>query len=507
MANEKVDRLKALYTEITHISHIHAVLSYDQETVMPPDGAADRAEQISFISGLAHEKAVAPELLGLAEELWAARATLRPEDAANVRETRRMCLRAKKLPAELVTEMARTTSLAHHAWIAARKRADFPAFAPWLEKIVGLKRQEAEAIGYEKDPYDALLDGFEPDCKVAQLDPLFSRLREELVPLVTAVKSAPRQPRTELLGRRVGVDRQREFSLRVAYECGFVKDGGRLDISAHPFCSTLGTGDTRITTRYREDEPMSSFFGVLHETGHALYEQGLDPKHAGTPMGNSISLGIHESQSRTWENMVGRSHAFWKHYYSELQKAFAPTYDDVSRDDFYFAVNNVRPSLIRVEADEVTYNLHILIRYEMERDLFAGKLTVNDLPKTWNTKMQQYLGVTPPDDAEGVLQDVHWGSGLIGYFPTYTLGNLYGAQLFDAARRAIPDLDARIEKGDLKTLREWQREHIHRLGMLYSPPDLVKHATGSAPDTAFYMRYLNEKFGPLYGIHGGVGAR
>ena len=504
-----MERLLELSREIGHLGDIISLLNWDQETGgMPPDGAEARASQIALMQGRLHERLVSKELGDLVQQLWDKRATLSPENAANVREIRRSYLQETRLPAELVTEMAHTQALAHHAWIDARKKSDFAAFAPWLEKIFGLKKRQAEALGYpDGEPYNALLDLFESGVKVSQLNPLFEKLRSEQVPIVKAIQTAPRRPNESLLTRRVPADKQRAFAYQVALDMGFEEKGGVLAISAHPFCSGMGAGDVRITTRYNEVEPLSSFTGVMHETGHALYEQGVDRAQAGTPMGRTVSLGIHESQSRSWENMVGRSLPFWKHYFPKLQKAWAPVYDDVKLEDFHFAVNLVKPSMIRVEADEVTYNLHILVRYEIERDLFAGKLTVNDLPKAWNAKMQQYLGITPKNDAEGVLQDVHWSAGLIGYFPTYTLGNLYGAQLFDAARKAIPDLDERLARGDLRTLREWQREHIHKLGCLHEPADLVKAITGKAPDSGYYIGYLNDKFGPLYGIHGGVGAR
>ncbi len=508
MSKDPIERVLEISRELATLRDVNACLGWDQETAMPPGGAEPRANGLAMIQGLHHERLVSKELGDLLEQLWAKKDSLSEENQANVRELRRHHLKAAKLPSDLVTELARTTSLAHHAWMDARKKSDFASFAPWLEKIFKLKRQEAEAIGYEKDPYDALIDAFEPSMTVAQLNPMFEQLRADLVPIVSAIAKADRRPDESLLSRRVPVDRQREFSFQVAQDMGFDTRNGILAVSVHPFCSTLGgPSDVRMTTRYQEDEPLSSFTGVMHETGHALYEQGLLVKNAGTPMGNSASLGIHESQSRSWENMVGRGMPFWKHYYPKLKKAWAPVYDDAKLDDFFFAVNLVKPTFIRVEADEVTYNLHIMVRYEIERDLFAGKLSVNDLPKVWNAKMQQYLGITPANDAEGVLQDVHWSAGLIGYFATYTLGNLYGAQLYDAARRAIPDLDERIERGDLKTLREWQRTNIHQHGSRWEPAELVKHVTGKTPDSALYIKYLNEKFGPLYGIHGTMAAR
>jgi carboxypeptidase Taq len=500
MRKDPMKRLMDLSRDITRLNHIQAVLGYDQEVLMPPKAAAARGDQMAMISGLVHERIVAPELGRLTNQLWARRDRLSPADAANVRELRRTHLREKKVPRELVETLARTSSMAHQAWVKARKESDFRSFAPWLEKMFALKRRQADAIGYRVDRYDALLDQFEPGMTVRSLNPMFEQLRRDLVPMVRAIANAPKRPDTRLLTRFVPVDQQRALCLSVSKDMGFDTQGGRMDVTAHPFCSTLGAGDVRITNRYNQREPLASFFGVMHETGHALYEQGIEQKNVGTPMGEAVSLGVHESQSRTWENMIGRGRPFWKHYYRKLQKTWAPAYDGVDPEKFHFAVNTVRPSMIRVEADEVTYNLHILLRYEIERDMFAGKLKVKDLPRVWNQRMRQYLGIAPKNDAEGVLQDIHWSAGLIGYFPTYTLGNLYGAQIFDAARRAIPDLDARVARGDLATLREWLRVKVHRHGMRWLPADLIRQVTGKAPDASHYMRYLREKFGPLYGL-------
>ncbi|HVP37841.1 MAG TPA: hypothetical protein VMS93_01540, partial [Candidatus Saccharimonadales bacterium] len=311
MSNASMERLVGLSKEITWFNHIQAVLGYDQETAMPSKGTAERGDQQALLRGLLHERMVNPELGDLLEQFWAQRDALSPEESANVRELRRAHLRERKVPRELVEELARTQTHAHLAWIEARKKSDFHAFEPWLGKIFELKRREADAIGYEADRYDALLDQFEPGMTVARLNPLFEELRRELVPLVHAIQNAPRRPDVRLLGRRVSVERQRALCLELASLMGFDLEGGRMDVSAHPFCSTLAAGDVRITNRYNEREPLASFFGVMHETGHALYEQGLEPRHAGTPMGESVSLGIHESQSRTWENMVGRGRPFW----------------------------------------------------------------------------------------------------------------------------------------------------------------------------------------------------
>jgi carboxypeptidase Taq len=362
-----------------------------------------------------------------------------------------------------------------------------------------LKRQVAEKIGYQTEPFDALLDEFEPGARAAEVQKVFDAVKGELVPLVHAVKTAPRQPNMALLAHDCPRDRQEAFGRQVAAAMGFDFQAGRLDVSTHPFCSGMSPLDVRMTTRYDEHYLPMSLFGIMHEAGHGLYEQGLDPVHAFTPMGQSVSLGIHESQSRLWENFVGRSRPFWVCYFPQLQAAF-PVLADVSLDDWYFAINAVRPSLIRVEADEVTYSLHIMLRFDLERQMIAGELQVADIPAAWNAGMQQLLGITPPNDAEGCLQDIHWSIGIFGYFPTYALGNLYAAQFCEAARRALLEFEAQLARGELTPLREWLRESIHRHGQRYRAAELVQVVTGQPLSHVPFINYLNSKYRPLYGL-------
>jgi carboxypeptidase Taq len=366
--------------------------------------------------------------------------------------------------------------------------------------VVSLKRQEAQAIGYQADLYDALLDDYEPGSKTAEIRTLFANLRSELVPLAAAIAEAPRRPCVELLKREYPVELQRVFGETAASAIGFDFDRGRLDVTTHPFCEGIGPGDCRITTRYNRHFFNESFFGVLHEAGHGLYEQGLLKEHFGTPMGRSVSLGLHESQSRMWENAVGRSRQFWQYFFPIAQHMFRGALSDVSLDDFHFAVNAVEPSFIRVEADEVTYNLHILIRFELEQSLLAGELSIDDVPCAWNEKYTKYLGITPRSDAEGCLQDIHWAAGLFGYFPTYTLGNVYAAQLFTAASRAIGDLAEQFADGRFGELLQWLRSAIHEQGMRYRSRDLVDRVTGCPPNQNALVRSLREKYAPLYGL-------
>jgi carboxypeptidase Taq len=500
------DRFIVRLKEVKTLSAVASLLSWDQETYMPPKGAEARAEQLALISGLAHKKFVSDEMGALLGELAgpAASGGLDPERAANVREAKRLFDRERKLSTELVEEIAKTQSLAHEAWILARKRSDFAHFAPWLEKNIALQKKVAELVGYEKEPYDALLDVYEPGARVGEIAPLFESLREKLVPLVARIaKSGRRAPKLE---GRFSQEKQREFAVAVARDMGFDFDAGRLDVSAHPFCSGLHPLDVRMTTRYDESDFRGALFGVMHEAGHGLYEQGLLPRHAGTPMGEAASTAIHESQSRMWENFVGRSRPFWRHYYPKLQEAFPEPLSRISFEDFYFGINEVEPSLIRVEADEVTYNLHILLRFEIEQGLFSGRIAVSDLPSIWNRKMEEYLGIVPPDDARGVLQDTHWSCGLFGYFPTYTLGNLYAAQFYAQARKEIPDLEEAIGRGELRSLRDWLRDRIHKRGMLFRPQELCREVTGKALDPSHFFEYLEQKFGEIYGLSTPEGA-
>lgn len=485
--------------EINTARSVEGLLAWDQETYMPRAGAEFRANQLSLLAGVAHERLTQDstgELLRKAEQ---AGTNGDPVAATNVRETRREYDRAVRIPNELVREIARVSALAKEAWQQARKESNFLKFAPHLERLLDLKRELADRVGWTTEPYDALMDEYEPGAKAAEVQAVFDELKKELVPLVKEIASAPRQPDLSLLKRAAPRAAQEAFNRTVAEAMGFDFSAGRIDTSTHPFCSGACPKDVRLTTRYDEHYLPMSLFGVMHEAGHGLYEQGLDAAHMATPAGESTSLGIHESQSRMWENMVGRSRPFWQHFFKPLQAAF-PSLADAKLDDWLFAINNVRPSLIRVEADEVTYGLHIMLRFDLERRMIGKKLAVRDVPAAWNEGMKSLLGITPPDDANGCLQDIHWSLATFGYFPTYQLGNLYAAQFFNAAKKAIPDLDGQVAAGQLKPLREWLRENIHRHGKRYRATELVKVVTGQELSHKPYMEYLNAKYRPLYGI-------
>ncbi len=499
------DELLQHFKEYRLLDSISELLGWDERTYMPPKGSEHRAEQMALIARLAHAKITSPRLGELIDGLIGS-PLLKDETgdvAVQVREIRRVRDRAVKLPASLVEELARTTTRAQGVWQEARKNDDFASFAPWLDKIVRLKRQEAEAIGFQDSPYDALLDEYEPGATTAEITQLFGELRRELVPLVERIAGCGRKPRRDILKREYPVDRQFVFGQAAAAAIGFDFAAGRLDTTAHPFCSGIGPGDCRLTTRYNPRHFNEAFFGILHEAGHGIYDQGLDRRHFGTPLGSAVSLGIHESQSRLWENQVGRSHAFWQHFFPRLQQTFPGTLDDVSPEDFVWAVNDVERSFIRVEADEATYNLHIILRFEMEQALVKGDLSPADVPAAWNKNFRRLLGLTPPTNAQGCLQDIHWSMGGLGYFPTYTLGNLYAAQFMVKARQDLGDLDASLRNGWFRALKEWLNTNIHRPGQRYRPRDLCRRVTGQPLSHRPLLEYLWKKYGALYGIQGG----
>jgi carboxypeptidase Taq len=543
--HEAYDELIQRAREQELLSSCSSLLSWDEQTYMPSGGANHRSLQMGLLAGIEHERATDPaigELLAIVENSDLVADVTLPA-AVNVRELRRSYDRHARLPRALVEELARTISLAQPEWVAARAASDFHRFRPWLEKIVQLKREESACLlkrsadnGQEgthgADPastgtssvksttsvYDPLLDDYEPGATTAELANVFRALRAELVPLVASVTEASRKrlgshsegrstpstsstsALTAILRRSYPVERQRVFGEAVAAAVGFDFQRGRLDVTAHPFCSGVGPGDCRITTRFDEHCFSEAFFGILHEVGHGLYEQGLEQDHYGTPMGKAVSLGIHESQSRLWENAVGRGKPFWTYWFPMARRMFHESLTDVTLGAFHAAVNHVEPSLIRVQADEATYNLHIIVRFELEQVLLSGDLRVADLPAAWNQHFEQTLGVTPRNDAEGCLQDIHWSAGLIGYFPTYTLGNLYAAQLFAQAQADLGGTDEAFARGDMSGLLSWLRTKVHSEGQRFRPADLIERITGSRPSHGPLLEALRRKYSELYGI-------
>ena len=490
------------YAELVRLSREESVLSscvdlldWDQEVYMPPAGTKHRSEQMALLAGLVHDRATNPrydELLSVVEGSSLVADPESPE-AVNVRELRRGYDRERRIPRRLVEEMARVTLRAAKVWTKARKENDFKSFAPWLDKVLVLAREEADAVGHDGNRYDALLDDYEPGMTAERVSTLFTRLRADLVPLVDELRG--QAAATDVLDGTFDLYAQRVFTDSTVAAIGFDFKGGRVDLAQHPFCTTLGRGDVRIGTRYYKNDVTRGIFACLHEAGHALYEQGLDAAHYGTPMGEAVSIGVHESQSRLWENLVGRSEGFWLHFYPQLQNTFRDAFHDGSLETFRRSINRVEPHLIRVEADEVTYNLHVVIRFELERALLDGDLAAADLPGAWNDLYQNYLGITPPDDRTGCLQDIHWAEGLIGYFPTYTLGNVYAAQIFAAAERAIGPLEDAFAVGEFGELRRWLADNIHRHGMRYRAEELIARVTGSGPDPLALIENLSTRYG------------
>jgi carboxypeptidase Taq len=497
------DELLKQVREISLLSSCRSVLEWDHQVNMPPGGAGFRAEQASLLAGMTHEKFTDTKIGELISAVEGSDIVKDPEssEAANIRELRHDYDKETKLPKELVEEFNKVTALAHNEWIEARKQSDFKKFEPRLREIITLCRKMADAYGYEGEPYNALLDNYEPGATVAEVSDVFEKLRVDLVDLLGRIKDAPKKPDVSIVERNYSVDKQKIFVEMVSSAMGYDYERGRLDIAAHPFCSGMGVGDTRITTRYNPNRVNDALFGVIHESGHALYEMGIDKeKHFGTALGSAASLGIHESQSRMWENMVGRSMPFWIYFFPQLKRVFRDSLNGVELDQFYGAINYVRPSYIRVEADEVTYNLHILLRFEIERAMMQGDIKSADVAGEWNERFKKYFGIEVDKDANGCLQDIHWSSGLFGYFPTYTLGNIYAAQFFVKAQADIPDLTQKFESGDFLTLREWLRVNIHQHGLRYRANDLCKRVTGEGLSHKPMMDYMNKKFGEIYGI-------
>jgi len=501
--------VETAYDELTHLlreaellGSCASVLSWDEQTYLPPGGAEHRADQLGLLAGLTHDRRTSPRIGELLGELQSGDLGEPDGDVAvNVRETRRAYDRVTKLPKRLVEELSRTTSLAQQAWVEAKKDNAFAEFQPWLEKLLALKREEAAAIGYGVGvPYDALLDDYEPGMTSAEVDAAFRPLRDELVKLVSAIQGSGRESNLDIVHRHYPQQAQRVFAEAAAKSIGFNFEQGRLDQSPHPFCSGIGPGDTRMTTRFNDHHFNSAFFGVLHESGHGIYDQGLQASAYGLPVGQACSLGIHESQSRMWENFVGRSRPFWDYFYKFAEQAFPTALNGVSLDDFYFAINDVRPSFIRVEADEVTYNLHIMLRFELEQQLIANRLQAADVPGAWNETVEKFLGIKPPSDTMGCLQDIHWSSGLMGYFPTYALGNMYAAQFFESANKELGSLDDMFRRGEFKPLKAWLNEKIHRHGKRYPANRLVQVVTGRPLSAEPLVRHLRTKFGALYGL-------
>jgi carboxypeptidase Taq len=504
VASSEYQALRKELREAELLGSAAALLSWDQETMMPRRGTPLRGQQAGLLSQLVHERRTSErlgELLSRCEQ--DAELTSDPISSANLREIRRMYDQAVRLPSSLISEIAETTTNAQYAWRDARQDSSFESFSPWLEKIVKLSRSRAECLAREDTPdqYDALLDLYEPGARTSEIEHVFTDLRGRLAPLIQEVAGASTRPSDRIHHVPLPIPQQQAFNTAIASSVGFDFEAGRLDTSTHPFCQGIGPGDTRMTTRYTEVGFPDALSSTLHETGHGLYEQNLPKeRYLGEPLGDHVSLGIHESQSRLWENLVGRSRPFWKWALPKARETFGSALDDFQVDEVYAAMNIVEPSLIRVDSDEATYNLHIMLRFDLERALLSGDLTVGDLPAAWNDRIRSDLGVEVPDDRRGVLQDVHWSMGAIGYFPTYTLGNLYAAQIWTAIRQQLPELDEQISRGEFAELLGWLKREIFQHGRRFTAPELCRRITGDSLSADPFMSYLEGKLRPIYGI-------
>lgn len=487
-----IARLKRANT----LGSVLGLLQWDEQVNLPPASGDRRAAQLALLAELHHRAATEPEIGALLARLEQAPAAAESDEAVIVRHARRDYDRAAKLPVEFVAEKATLDSEAYHVWTRARAESDFALFAPYLQRQLDMARREAAYLGHADRPYDYFLDRFDPGLTEAQVEKLFAELRAGLVPFVREIVSSPIKAPEDLL-QGFPVAAQDAFLREVTAALGFDYQRGRIDVAVHPFCSG-DAADTRMTTRYKEDQPLDSLFSAIHETGHGLYEQGLPIDALGTALGEAVGMAIHESQSRLWENQVGRSRAFWRHFEPRLRAKFPGQLDSVSSEDLYLAINKVGLTPIRTQSDEVTYNLHIILRFEIERGLFAGRITVAELPEVWRKLSKELLDLVPENDAKGVLQDVHWSGGAFGYFPSYCLGNMIAAQFWAAVRRALPDLEGDFARGDFSRLLAWLRTHIHQHGKRHDTRELVRRVAGEEISPRHLLEYLRERYAPLY---------
>jgi len=489
-----LERLKALLADRHSLDELTGLLAWDQRTMMPPAGGGHRAHHMGLLQRLSHELLIDPEVGRLIEELAPLEASLDPDsdDAALIRVARRDYRKAVGVPTELREEMTRAASEAAAVWVQAKATSDFELFLPVLERNVELRHRYVECFEPQDEPYDILLDDFEPEMKTAQVARIFAEVKAELVPLIA--EQAGREVDESFLTGHFPIDKQVALDWEVVDMFGHRPGAWRIDPTEHPFASDAGIDDIRITTHYYEDS-LKSLFSTMHEYGHGLYQHQLPERIAHLPTGSAVSLGLHESQSRLWENLVGRSEPFWRFFYPRLQEIFPEQFRNVELERFYAAINRVQPSLIRIRADEVTYGMHVILRFELEQDIVNGRVELRDLPQRWAEKMHDYLGVEVPDDADGVLQDMHWSIGLIGYFPTYLLGTVMSVQIWEKAADDIGDLEQQIERGEFAALREWLGAHVHAYGSKFPPQETLRRATGATIDAKPYLAYLKKKYG------------
>lgn len=503
IANKNYQKLYTLSRHVRVLQGVVSILDWDQETYMPSGSAAIRAEQLETLAGLVHREKTSKKFASALDKLIDIETghmraeDLTPAQTAAVKEWLRDYKQDTSLPTKFVEEFAKLTSQAIQVWRSAKKENAFQRFAPYLDRVISMSRQKAEYLGYKEHPYDALVDQYEPGITTKEIDHLFTDLRDSITPMLKKIKTVNQVDDRFLYGEW-DVQKQMAFSHRLLQAMGYDEAKGRLDFSAHPFSSSSHPTDSRITTRIHPTSLMSNISAVLHEGGHSLYEMGLPEDHYGSPLGEARSLGVHESQSRWWETRIGLSRPFWQYFFPLLKETFKGQLDSVNLDHFYQGINKVEPSFIRIEADEMTYPLHIILRFEMEKSLIDGSLNVREIPDAWNAKMEQYLGISPANNSEGCLQDIHWAMGGFGYFPTYTLGNLYAAHLFEGFSKAHPDWSERVASGELNFIRLWLHEAVYQHGRRFTSGELLKQATHQSFTSTPYLNYLKNKYKEIY---------
>jgi carboxypeptidase Taq len=493
---ERYDELKARLAEIHDLRRAQEILFWDQTVMMPPGGGPARGAQVTTLDRIAHEKFVSDEIGKLLDDLAGSEQELGydSDEASLIRTTRRDWEKLRRVPADLAADITGAAAEAHDVWAKAREDSDYELFLPHLEKAVDLKRRYIDCFDGYDEPYDVLLDDYEPGMKTPEVRAVFDELKAELVPLIAEIGSV--EGDDAFMAGPWPVDKQHEYSLEIIRRFGFDESFARLDLTVHPFAASSGTQDIRLTARYK-DEDITSIFTAMHECGHGLYEHGVSPTLERTPLCHGVSSALHESQSRMWENIVGRSRPFWNHFYPSFQATFPEAVGDVDQERFYRAINRVKPSYIRVDADEATYNLHIILRFELEQEILAGTIGLKELPEAWNARFEEYLGIPVPNDSLGVLQDVHWSSGGFGYFPTYSLGNIISVQIWEKVLSELPDLPDQFEQGEFGQLHDWLRTRLYSLGRKFTPQETLERVVGGPIDAAPYIRYLKEKLGAL----------
>lgn len=503
MSQSVQKNLNTIYScqkEIKTLEQIESLLGWDRETYMPEKGITSRSEQASLTGKLLHQKMVSKRLEDAVSRLSSPEiySSLSEKDRNVVSRLRKDIEKEKKLPTEFVGRYIKATTLASPAWASAREKKDFSIFEPHLEKIISLKKEEIEYRDFPGHPYNSLMDYFEEGMTVENLDSNFRSLRKDIVSLLGDIMGSRKYEKADFSGK-YGVKSQKRIANKVMSQMGLSSNRSRLDVSPHPFTTTIGPDDVRITTRYNKDNPLESFSGVMHESGHALFELGMPREYDNTVVQNSASYGLHESQSRFWENVIGRGAPFWNHFFKNFRKEFRGM-KNASLDDWLLYVNWVEPSFIRIEADELTYGLHIILRYDIEKGLAEGSIKTEEIPELWNEKMNEYLGIVPENDSEGALQDVHWSHGLFGYFPSYEIGSIYAAQIYDAMKKEMPGLEDDIEKGDFSVINKWLGDKIYRHGRTMSAEEIIEKACGSGLDSSAFMGYLKNKYSEIYDL-------